>query len=580
MKNFLVLLLVTLAAALPACRPSANGSLSTSDARDPAVIENLGVLCRVWGYAKYHHPVFAADTVDTVGRIDADAELLALLPRVVRASAPDRNRTLAAWIDSLGTYEVIPELYDTLPVNRLGAHDVDLSWTRDTVRLGAALSGRLAGLRFADRRAGNRYATKMYYEEQKFEAPNAGFGGEKPYVEMTDPDCDYRLLAAFRFWNMVEYFFPSKYLTDKPWDDVLPEYTARMIALPDGSYYRTMWRMIAEVRDSHAELGIDRSRLFGSFGVPVGMVLAEGRPVVAAPGAGFQRGDEIVAVDGRPMAYFEEQVRTYIPCSNEARVSEYAAGMMLFSMMPKPLRIRYRRDGVERDTLTAVEPWTSRWLNRNYGGVFDLDGVLYINPAKFNEEEAKSSREMLPRAKGLLVDLRNYPHGKEFWPFVYDLWWENIANQKWNDLVALDQVYTLPNLSLPGTFASSCAPEPAWRRPLKSLLPIVILVDNGTQSAAETAVQSLQLFADATVVGGQSAGANGNVSYISLPGGIETCFSGLGWYYSDGVTVQRAGVRIDVETHPTVAGVKAGRDEILDAGMQVMRAKIAGTSAK
>ena len=48
----------------------------------------------------------------------------------------------------------------------------------------------------------------------------------------------------------------------------------------------------------------------------------------------------------------------------------------------------------------------------------------------------------------------------------------------------------------------------------------------------------MQVDPGVTVIGTQSAGANGNVSEFVLPGGIRSCFSGLGWYYPGGWCVQ------------------------------------------
>lgn len=549
---------------------SSGFSLDSLDACNPQVVENLGVLCRVWGYVKYHHPAFARE------KYNIDYELFELLPRIAHADTSARNRVLCGWIDGLGPYDTAPGLYDSLPPNRLNDYGTDLGWTRDTLRLGQALSDRLLRLRHADRRAGNRYVTKAYYPQYNITTLNAGFDGEESYAGLTDPDCGYRLLAAFRFWNMVEYFFPYKFLTDKPWDKVLPEYTARMIALPDGSYPRTMWRMIAELNDSHAAATEAFVSIFGSYRAPITTAWVEGKVIVAAPDtlsrrlpsqAGFRVGDEIVAVGGRSMAYYKQQVRTYIPCSNEARVSLLASAAALCSPRNTSLRIRYRREGEERDTLVAVSLY---WQNpgRNYGRYADLgDGIAYIDPATFCAEDEKPLAALLERASGLVVDLRHYPGANDAYRYF-------VGKYLLPDDYAFYskcQCYTRPVISLPGVFASSYDPEPVWGRPQRSRFPIAVLVDNGTQSAGETGVQWFQTCADAVVVGNQSAGANGNVSTFHLPGGIVSCFSGLGWYYSDGVTVQRAGVRIDVEVQPTIEGVKAGRDEIMDKAVEILR---------
>jgi len=32
---------------------------------------------------------------------------------------------------------------------------------------------------------------------------------------------EYRLLALFRYWNVIYYFYPQKYLMDKSWDKTI-----------------------------------------------------------------------------------------------------------------------------------------------------------------------------------------------------------------------------------------------------------------------------------------------------------------------------------------------------------------------
>ena len=131
---------------------------------------------------------------------------------------------MAQWIDGFGRYKTASEKYEKiLASDSVFEHRTDIGWIRDTATLGRELSERLVRLRSADRTAGNRYVSQTYYETYDQWSPNPCFDGEKPYYDLSNPDYGYRLLTVFRFWNMVEYFFPSKYLTDKDWNDVLPE---------------------------------------------------------------------------------------------------------------------------------------------------------------------------------------------------------------------------------------------------------------------------------------------------------------------------------------------------------------------
>jgi C-terminal processing protease CtpA/Prc len=72
----------------------------------------------------------------------------------------------------------------------------------------------------------------------------------------------------------------------------------------------------------------------------------------------------------------------------------------------------------------------------------------------------------------------------------------------------------------------------------------------------------------AVVVGSMTAGADGNVSPIPLPGGLSTRISGIGVFYPDHRPTQRVGIVPDVVAKPTLAGIRAGRDEVLEAAIQ------------
>jgi len=72
------------------------------------------------------------------------------------------------------------------------------------------------------------------------------------------------------------------------------------------------------------------------------------------------------------------------------------------------------------------------------------------------------------------------------------------------------------------------------------------------------------------VIGTNSAGADGNVSRLELPGGIQTMFSGIGIYYPDGTETQRIGIVPDIYVWPTVQGVREGRDEVLEKALEIL----------
>jgi C-terminal processing protease CtpA/Prc len=95
---------------------------------------------------------------------------------------------------------------------------------------------------------------------------------------------------------------------------------------------------------------------------------------------------------------------------------------------------------------------------------------------------------------------------------------------------------------------------------------VVVLVDESSQSQAEYTSMALRA-AGAKIVGSTTAGADGNVSPFTLPGGLSAMISGIGVFYPDKKPTQRIGIIPDVEVKPTIAGIRAGRDEVLEAAL-------------
>lgn len=98
----------------------------------------------------------------------------------------------------------------------------------------------------------------------------------------------------------------------------------------------------------------------------------------------------------------------------------------------------------------------------------------------------------------------------------------------------------------------------------------IILINELSQSQAEFLAMKYRSAPNTLVIGSTTAGADGNVSTFSLPGGIFTSISGLGVYYPDGGETQKIGIVPDIEVKPTIKGVRLGRDEVLDKAIELL----------
>jgi C-terminal processing protease CtpA/Prc len=97
---------------------------------------------------------------------------------------------------------------------------------------------------------------------------------------------------------------------------------------------------------------------------------------------------------------------------------------------------------------------------------------------------------------------------------------------------------------------------------------VVVLVDETSMSHAEYTAMAFRAVPGAVVAGSTTAGADGNVSRIPLPGGEYAMMSGLGVFYPDNRPTQQVGIIPDLMVRPTIRGIREKRDEVLEAAVR------------
>jgi C-terminal processing protease CtpA/Prc len=58
---------------------------------------------------------------------------------------------------------------------------------------------------------------------------------------------------------------------------------------------------------------------------------------------------------------------------------------------------------------------------------------------------------------------------------------------------------------------------------------------------------------------------------VALPGDILVWFTGLAVRHADGRPLQRVGLEPDIPARPTIRGIRAGRDEVLERALAYLR---------
>lgn len=162
-----------------------------------ADIENLALLCTIWGFMKYYHPAVRA------GKYDWDRELLCIMHSLVSLSSIEvRNEVLTKWVDGFKVrmkagkkLSLSPDSVKLYP---------DLNWIEDEAVLGTILSGKLKKNRDTARDTLSHYVDLVKWQA---EYGNATFEHEDSYSKCEFPHISYQLLSLFRLWNAITIFF-------------------------------------------------------------------------------------------------------------------------------------------------------------------------------------------------------------------------------------------------------------------------------------------------------------------------------------------------------------------------------------
>jgi C-terminal processing protease CtpA/Prc len=526
-------------------------------------IQNLATTGKVWGFLKYHHPSIVA------GERHWDYDLLRVLPAIL--AAPDRataNAALAKWVAGLGSVK---------PCACVKLDDTDihlrprLAWLSDTKLLGTELSASLQSI-YANRQAG----AKQFYVSQVPQVGNPSFDHELTYQSIKLPDPGFQILALYRFWNIIEYWFPYRDVVPEDWDKVLMDSLPKVaLAKSAEAYQLAMMEVIARVHDTHANLwsSIAVRPPTGTCQLPVNVRFIEGVPVITGyvgqtgESSGLKLGDVITELDGVAVAKLMDRWKQYYAASNEpTRLRDIGIQMTRGECGKTTIRVKRNDAAME----ISAERVSSKDLPR-FSFSHDLAGdtfrllskdVAYLKLSSVKSDQAAKYIESAAGTKGLIVDIRNYP--SEFVVFALG---SLFVDQK-TDFVR----FTRGDLSNPGAFYWG---PPFGLEPKEPHYPgkVVILVDEISQSQAEYTTMAFRASPRAIVIGSTTAGADGNVSPIPLPGGFRSLISGIGVFYPDKKPTQRIGIIPNREVKPTIAGIRAGRDEVLEFAIREMVGK-------
>ncbi|WP_057940153.1 S41 family peptidase [Algoriphagus resistens] len=514
--------------------------------------EKLASTARIWGFLKYYHPHVAK------GKFNWDEELFTLLPSVKASKTKEElSQVYLTWVESLGQIGACKRCNSDQNVEYFDKN-FDLSWIDNDQVFTADLSLKL---RYIEQ---NRHQGKKYYVTAGKRAKNIIITNENEYKDFDWSNENLRLLSLFRYWNYVEYFSPYKYQTEMDWDGVLHKMIPKFLhPKTERDFYKASMELVVSLNDGHASFyNVKTINFIGSYIIPAEFMIIDDKAVFTnfyndslARVDNLQIGDAISKIDGRAVkAIFDEQEK-YITGSNLAK-KKASWRSTIFNGASDAVEIEYVRNN-ETSTKTIrrylladfkIDPKKDEKF-KTLGG-----NIGYVNTGLIDRKDVEIIMEEFKNTDAIIFDIRTYPSAS----FYQTL--SKYINSTGNSFYKS----TYPDLNYPGKFIWKEGTKSFSSKQLQYKGKVVLLTNEKAISHAEFTIMCLQAGDNVTTIGSQTSGADGNVSDFKMVDGYRTGISGIGIFYPDGTETQRKGVKIDIEANPTIEGIAAGKDEILE----------------
>ncbi|HKR21348.1 MAG TPA: S41 family peptidase, partial [Pyrinomonadaceae bacterium] len=408
---------------------------------------------------------------------------------------------------------------------------------------------------------------------------------DQPYTEMQFPPVEYRLLALFRFWNVVNYFFPYKNLIGDSWETVLPRYIAKFEANKDATDYQlTVFELATEMHDSHAVVrngNFAAAKLYG-FHTPAVITYLENQSAVTKildDKAPVQVGDVVLTIDGAPVEKRREFLSRYLGASTPQSLMQRVHSLLLAGPKDSVAKLRVRGpNGKERDveltrSIAPNDPKYFMAMNRS-GEVIKLlpQGYGYVDLGRLEVGDVDKMFDTIKNAPAVIFDMRGYPTGSA-WEIAPRLTEKtNVVASLFSRTLLEPSSLTNPEYAeLPRFSATQRLPE---RKGSVYKGKVVMLINEEAISRAEHAALFFEAATDVTFIGTPTQGANGDVTMMVLPGNLAISFSGHDIRHADGRQLQRRGIQPHVRVAPTIRGTIEGRDEVFEAAIKYVQKRV------
>lgn len=403
--------------------------------------------------------------------------------------------------------------------------------------------------------------------EATSERPRAASDRSKGW-RATPAERAVRFAVLIEAWNTLNHFYPYFDVTDTDWVAALPPALEKAAtdATPE-DFWRTLAMMHAKIKDGHGWTGGP-----GQFSVMPHPYSSEWvgddiviRRVADAVADRLSPGDVIDAIDGTSVRDLYAAVEPTIGAASEQWKRHRALSQIGWGPGKGDVTLSIKRGTSSLEVAIPRAGYTEPTMQRPDDGSELSPGIVYFNLDGTGLAALSENLPKLASARGIVFDLRGYPSdaGSAVLPYLTDT---NIKSAQWRV-----PIIARPNYQRVRFKVSNWNLPPRQPRLTKN---VAFLTDGRAISYAESCMGIVEAYKLGEIVGSATAGSNGNVTSVELPAGYSISWTGMQVLKHDGSRHHGVGIAPTVPVAPTREGLAAGRDEVLEKAVEVVKAKL------
>ncbi|WP_113651487.1 S41 family peptidase [Pedobacter namyangjuensis] len=371
-------------------------------------------------------------------------------------------------------------------------------------------------------------------------------------------DSYFKLGNIINIWNVFQHFYPYFDVAKTDWNQDLKQALHESYKTKDAdAYFNVLTKLTAKLKDGHIHSSYPENKNF--YMPPIAWKWVGKDLLITSvldSKLSLKKGDVVKKINGLDVATHFKKINETISAATEGYLKHRSKTESLIGEKDTPLSI-------------TIENGQEFKMTRN---IFDSDyhpllpkqdtikslgnDITYISISNADMKTIDAALPLLQKSKAIICDLRGRSNENAL--FIQYLMTRKDTSSKWMQI---------PKIIYPDQENIAGYENLNWGVKPKSPhlnAKIFFLIDGQAISAAESFMSFIEHYKLATIIGQPTAGTNGNVNSVSLPGGYSFRFTGMKVLKHDGSQHHGIGILPNIYVEQTAKGISEGRDEILE----------------